>query len=297
MTIDEDSFIASFVAGLPQAGSVVVPPGDDCAAIAWDADHLLLLAIDQVAADTHYYGPAAVEPTPARLAGRKLLARNLSDIAAMGGTPLYALAAAALPPGTAAARLQAFAEGLRELADEFGVSLVGGDIGSAGAEVASLAVVGRVRREHICLRSAARAGECLLVTGRLGGSLASGRHLTFQPRVAEGRWLAENGWCRCMMDLSDGLLQDLQRLCRAAGVGAQLHRPALPCNDSVDAALADGEDYELLLTVDAEHVDALQTQCPFDLPLTVIGRMRAGEPVIVDENGGALAGGGFDHFS
>lgn len=282
MKIDEARFLAQLLPRLPVAAEVVIPPGDDCAAIPFGRDELLLIAVDQVAADTHYYGRDAAAPTPPEQAGRKLLARNLSDIAAMGGIPKYAVLAVAAPADCPESWLTAFADGVIQLAESEGVSLIGGDLGKGDTDVAALTILGTVPKGEVCRRTAGIAEQRLLVTGELGASLETGRHLTFMPRWREGRWLAEQGFTRCMIDLSDGLLADLTRLCDASKLAAELNSAAIPhavsathCPVTLEQALTDGEDYELLFTVDADQVELLRQTWPFSVPLTDVGRLKS----------------------
>ena len=200
---DELDILKKLLPTLPQAGSVAVGPGDDCAALEWSGDTLLLAAADQLIGGVHYYR----EATTPRRAGRKLMCRNLSDIAAMGGRPLWALLTVAASGRTPEWILE-FCRGVSECGAEYGVSVVGGDIASlpAPGEVTTLTILGTVRRGEIVRRSGAKPGDLLYVTGALGNSLAGGHHLDFEPRLAEGRFLAEGKYASAMLDVSDGLL-------------------------------------------------------------------------------------------
>jgi len=304
--VSEDDFLQSFLSALPPAPrEVVVPPGDDCAAIRLDAEHLLLVGVDQVIADRHYAGsgPAA---TPARLAGRKLLARNLSDVAAMGGVPLYVLTACGLSARRDTAWLREFLQGVVDLANTYGVHLIGGDVAVAPHDdVASLTVVGRVRADRVCLRSGAEAGDVLLSTGTFGCSLSTGHHLTFEPRCREGAWLVDTGCAKAMIDVSDGLLLDAWRMCSASELNLRLDPAAVPRrtpDTTWEQAAADGEDYELLCAVGPGNVAELLHSWPFaDVPLTQLGDFVAGVdlPVVMDRDGRDLraqGSDGYDHF-
>ncbi len=293
--MNEDTFIHDFVSTLQFDNTVVVPPGDDCAALDLGGEELLLAAVDQVAAETHYFGPDADHPASPEAVGRKVLARNLSDIAAMGGTPRYALVASAFPQGVDAERPRAIAEGLLKLAQEYDVQIVGGDVGRAGSEVISLTILGSVSRDRICLRQAARPGDVILVTGEFGASLETGRHLNFKPRITEAQWLVDNG-CRCMIDVSDGLLQDLLRLCRASGVAAEIDQCKVPAVATLEQALYDGEDYELIAVLPCDDPDELRARWPFDCRLTPIGHIENGSPRVVGYDGTAFSCPGFEHF-
>jgi thiamine-monophosphate kinase len=255
-----------------------------------------------VAAGVHFHGPQSETPLPPELAGRKLLARNLSDIAAMGGRPQFAVVSLAVPSSCPESWLTGFMNGIRDHAAQHNVSIVGGDTGGAASIVCSLTILGSVREDNVCTRDRAAATDRIYVTGRFGGSLESGRHATFEPRLDEGRWLAENGFSRCMIDVSDGLLKDLGRVCLASEVGAVIDPDSVPRHDnvSVEAALTDGEDYELIITVPQTKAAELETAWPFETLLTSIGEFAEVEPVVRDRHGKDLAaqyGRGFEHFS
>lgn len=300
----EDQFYRSLFPRLSwNAQEVLVPPGDDCAAVRGRAGELLLVAVDQLVGNRHYRadGPDADSP---RAAGRKLLARNLSDIAAMGGTPEWAVVAIAAGPQRDATWLDAFMDGLLELANAVGVSIIGGDMARAPADdVASLTILGRVAETAVVRRSGARPTDHLYATGCFGASLATGHHLGFAPRCREGAWLAEQGFANAMIDVSDGLLLDAERLAAASDVAVQIDRDAIPLRSSdasVEQALTDGEDYELLFAVSADRAGDLTARWPFpDVPLTRLGRVcdvcgarvtdMDGRPFPHEQSG-------FDHF-
>ena len=219
--------------------------GDDCAVVAGSRGRQLL-KVDPVIYSRHF--DAKVAPGDA---GAKLLKRNLSDIAAMGGRPVAAVVALILDPSVSVAWLEEFHRGLAACARRYHVSLVGGAIGqSAGALSASLTLLGRAP-PRLLTRRGARAGDRIFVTGVLGDSLASGHHLSFRPRLAEGAWCARRAAVRAMMDISDGLAKDLPALTPAA-LAAAVTASALPRRRGADvrAALCDGEDHELLFALD-----------------------------------------------
>ncbi|MDD5698623.1 MAG: thiamine-phosphate kinase [Victivallaceae bacterium] len=274
--MNEIKLLDKVLFGLKQDKNVFLGPGDDCAALDLGGGDLLLAAVDQVVAGVHY-DRASTAP---RAAAAKLLKRNLSDIAAMGGKAAWALLALAAAKD-ADKNLSEFYEGLREAAEKFNISLCGGDFAALPAkmtgEVASLTILGTVERDLICRRSGARPGDAVWVTGTLGNSYGSGRHLTFEPRLAEGRFLAEGGYVHAMIDISDGLLLDAQRLARASGAAMVLELPRIPVNAdaTLPQALGDGEDYELLFCVPANQAAALRQAWPFATRLTRIGKVRA----------------------
>ncbi|MBT3379728.1 MAG: thiamine-phosphate kinase [Lentisphaerae bacterium] len=301
----EDSFLQTLFARLPDPpGDVVVPPGDDCAALALPgSDTLLLVAVDQVIGGRHYLNRGDNAATP-RQVGRKLLARNLSDIAAMGGIPTFCLTALGVAPEQDDAWLCGLFEGVLDLAHVHNVHLIGGDLAcTCHDDVSSLTVLGTVPRSQVCLRSGAQCGDVLFATGAFGASFESGHHLIFEPRCGEGAWLAERGFARAMIDVSDGVLLDVQRMAVASAVGVELELASIPIRPpcaKVEQAVVGGEDYELLFAVAPDRADALMAEWPFaDTPLARIGRFGPEAGTVKDANGGALGGpgrSGFDHF-
>ncbi|HOG51586.1 MAG TPA: thiamine-phosphate kinase [Lentisphaeria bacterium] len=295
----EDEFFADLFRRLPGfPAEVVIPPGDDCAAIAWGENRLLLLAVDQVVGDRHYISRGE-QATPPRLAGRKLLARNLSDIAAMGGKPTLCLLAGAFAKDRDEDWLREFYDGIIALAAEYSVSLIGGDYAAAPHDdVASLTILGEVAADQVISRSGARSGDQLFATGYFGDSLATQHHLLFTPRCTEGQWLAQQRLVRAMMDVSDGLLCDAARICAASHVGLTLDLEAVPRRGraTLEQACGDGEDFELIFAVPPECAPVLTANWPFaDTPLTRLGEFTA-TPGMRDSAGRTLAATGWDHF-
>ncbi|MFI5336890.1 MAG: thiamine-monophosphate kinase [Opitutales bacterium] len=265
--------------------------GDDCAVLP-PSRHAQLVTTDPVISGRHF--DATV---PARAVGAKLLKRNLSDIAAMGGRPVAAVISLALAAETNTDWLRGFYLGLAAAARRFGVKIVGGDITQApdGFFGAFLTLHGEATGRRVVTRAGARAGDLIYVTGRLGGSRLGG-HYRFTPRLAEGAWLAGRREVRAMMDVSDGLAKDIGAL-TPAGLSPALCAPAIPVSPAarrlvkqtgraaLDHALGDGEDYELLLVVNgragrAAFERAWQRRFP-RLPLTRIGEFapRGRRPV------------------
>ena len=212
--------------------------------------------------------------------GRKAMNRTLSDIAAMGGLPRHVLVTIAVGEEREVAEVEGWYTGMQAAADTFGCGIVGGETSSlpkAGG-IISVALVGSVEPRNCICRSGANLGDVVAVTGRLGGSFESGRHLDFVPRISEARFLVENVELSAMMDLSDGLGSDLPRLAEASGVGFRIDPENLPLHDrvSIEQAVGDGEDYELLLTMSLEEWSRIQgpweQQFP-ETPLTAIGEI------------------------
>lgn len=264
--------------------TVPVGPGDDCAVI-HVGDQPLLVTTDQVLDGVH----VRLSECGLAAAGRKALARNLSDIAAMAGEPLAAFANVSLPAGTCEDNAKELYRGLDDLARAFACPLAGGDVAFWPNPLAvGVIVLGRPGPAGPVLRSGARPGQAICVTGRLGGAWRSGRDLTFTPRIAAARVLAGYG-PSAMIDLSDGLGTDLRHLCEASGCGAELVAEAIPCAEDADlqAALTDGEDYELLFCLDEDAAEKLLADPAPGVPVSRIGRTVAGGRLeMVDSSGG-----------
>ncbi len=289
--MNELELLKKIIPDLTQYDDVVVGPGDDCAAVE-NGDSLMLLAVDQLISGIHYLPDTA----PERVAA-KLLKRNLSDIAAMGGRPVHAVLSIASSRHDEAWFL-AFYDGLNDVAAKFGVSICGGDLASlpdnyqGAGEVLSLSITGQVRRKNICLRSNARPGDLLYCTGCFGNSFATEHHLDFIPRVKEGEWLAGT-YTIAAIDVSDGLLLDLERIAVASQLDVTLELGKIPlrAGANIEAALKDGEDYELLFAVPLERAEQLEKTWEFSqTKLTCIGKfIHDGEGIIYDSSGNNLS--------
>jgi thiamine-monophosphate kinase len=309
--MNEFELIASLSRSLPSNPEVIVGVGDDCAVLApAQAGRCLLFKTDSVVEGIHFLRSAAPEKI-----GHKALARCLSDIAAMAGRPIAALVTMALPGKFDPEWVQKIYDGMNALARRHGVAIAGGETTSNPERLLiSIALLGDVARDQCVLRSGAKGGDALFVTGELGGSQA-GKHLEFEPRLAEARWLAEHFSIHAMIDLSDGLAGDLRHLMSRGNVGAELLRRAIPISRAARlraraetsgkppllAALTDGEDYELLFAVasgDAVRLrDGWQKEFP-KIRLSCIGRITS-EPGLKlrDEEGvRSLEEHGYVHF-
>jgi thiamine-monophosphate kinase len=310
--MNEFELIARLTKSLPANQNVLVGAGDDCAVLDLGVpDKLLLFKTDAVVEGVHF-----TKGTPPEKIGRKALARCLSDIAAMAGTPSAALVTIGLPQKFDVKFVEAVYGGMNTLAGKHHVAIVGGET-TANPECIfiSIALLGTVARGKQILRSGAKAGDAICVTGELGGSRA-GKHLEFEPRLAEARWLAENFSIHAMIDLSDGLAGDLRHLLKASGVGAELLKTAVPVSRAARlqartrtpakpafaAALTDGEDFELLFTIASGNavklLDAWKKKFP-GLKLSCIGKIVAGSGVTIrDQNGTrTLSEHGYVHFT
>jgi thiamine-monophosphate kinase len=300
--------------------SVVTGIGDDCAVLSVPPGHELLVTTDFTIEKVHFrrdwHRP--------ELVGRRCLTRGLSDIAAMGGEPRAAFLSLAVPSDVPQKWVDRFLKGLLELAEEFKVPLAGGDTSQSaggGGIQADIVVVGSVPKGKAVLRSGAKAGEQIYVTGELGGSAAalarladakpvgaeyfrhSSRHSRPLARVAVGQWLRQHRVASAMIDLSDGLSTDLEHICQESHVGAEIEAEAIPRAQvglgkkrvTLELALHGGDDYELLFTSSA----AVPAEVA-GVPVTRIGRITqsAGMRLIgVDGKAQPLKAGGWEHFS
>ncbi|MHB8524345.1 MAG: thiamine-phosphate kinase [Limisphaerales bacterium] len=310
--MNEFELIQQLMRGLPTNESVVVGPGDDCAVLEVGlADRFLLFKTDAVVEGVHF-----TQAMPPAKIGHKALARCLSDVAAMAGTPLCALVTLGLPPTFDPKRLEAIYAGMNALARRHGVAIAGGETTANPQHLfLSVALLGTVAKGKCLLRSDAHANDAVFVTGELGGSL-EGRHLDFEPRLEEARWLAEHFAIHAMIDLSDGLAGDLRHLLKAGNVGAELLATAIPISraakgaarktssakPALAAALTDGEDFELLFTLASRDavplLDAWKKKFP-SLNLSCIGRITAKPGLKIRTEAGVreITEHGYVHFA
>ncbi len=304
--------IQSFWRDCP-SDAVVLAGGDDCAiARTVGRGEELLLTTDQLLENQHFVRGKH----PFGMLGHKALARSLSDIAAMGGRPLYFLLSLALPDWSIGRPLRAFMRRMRTAADEHrlsGFALIGGDVARADLFAANVTAAGVAPRAKALRRSGARPGDRVYVSGRLGGSLlglrrllagktdmrdrAVRKHCRPLARLALGVFLRERG-CTAAIDLSDGLSTDALRLADAGNAALRLEAARIPLfpGASVEDALASGEEYELLFTAPPQ---AALPAAHDGLALTRIGTVERGSGLLLERDGAttALEPGGFDHFA
>ncbi len=300
---------------------LIVGIGDDAAA--WHGDASTQLAtVDSLIQGVHF----SLNTTSWKELGWKSLAANLSDIAAMGGVPKYALVSLALPADTEVQDVSALYEGMIELAQQFEVAIVGGDTCQAPMVSITVTVLGSIKGKHILSRSTARPGDKIAVTGYLGSAAAGlemlknklqfapeattylrEAFLHLLPRIAEGQLLVKQG-VTTAIDISDGLISDLNQICKASQVSARVEVDRLPVHSMVrenfgdralELALAGGEDYELLFTAGAEVINRVQGEAL--CPATIIGEITADKPCEVslfDKNGNFFNPhtAGWEHF-
>jgi thiamine-monophosphate kinase len=266
--------------------------GDDCAVLPLDMHYDLVLTTDPLIEGVHFTPGTAPEQV-----GWKAAARVLSDFAAMGADPYYLLINLVAPPEQDVQILEKIYDGVSKVRKLFDVDLVGGDLAQGPTLELHVFGVGRVPKGKALLRSGAHSGDVIYVTGPLGGSQESGKHLTFVPRIKEAKWLRQSGVVRAMMDISDGLATDLRHILKASKVGAALESAAIPKTGTLEQALFDGEDFELLFTVHADDADKFDFQCLEDLDQQFprIGKITE-QPEILTLDGEILERKAFEHF-
>jgi len=319
--IGEFDLIRKMSAGLVSTGRPIIAGiGDDSAVLPSSADRLQLVTTDMLVENVHFRLDFA-EPFQI---GWRSIAVNISDIAAMGGEPTYAFISIALPRDTTVEFVDELYSGMQKIATEYSVDIVGGDTVSAPQIVINVALLGEVESKNLVLRSGAKAGDALVVTGDLGGSEAGltilmdglplkgiEKHLMPVPRVQEGRLLARSGYVTSMIDISDGLASEVHHICEASGTGAELHMDSIPLSDNVrqvaehagkqpyDFALYGGEDYELLFTCQQDKVLEMLESCR--TKLTIVGQIvETPNHVTIEDSSGnivPLKQRGYDHFA
>jgi len=268
--------------------------GDDCAILRPSAGEDLVFTSDFVLEDRHF----TLATHSAGAIGEKALARSLSDLAAMGAEPVFCLVSLAVPAKLGAVFVGRFYKGLLRIASKYSISLAGGDLARFDKVIADVMCCGRVPRGKSLLRSAAKPGQRIYVTGKLGTAahaFTAGKPILPVPRIETGIALRKLG-VSAAIDLSDGLSLDLARLCQESQVSAEISSHLLPIarHATLGEALHGGEDYELLFTA------APQVNVPSavgKLPIREIGRVARGRPGVVLMDGNPLQSKGFDHFA
>jgi thiamine-monophosphate kinase len=310
--------------------SIVTGIGDDAAALKISENNILLTTCDLLLEDVHFN----LNFTDSYQLGRKSLAVNLSDIAAMGGTPLFFLVSLALPPHLPIEFIDDLYRGMTDLADEFDTKLVGGDTNTSPDKLMiNITLLGEANPDHLLKRSGAQVGDSIFVTGTLGDAALgffilefdknmnrpyshntlTYKHLSPYPRIKEGISIAENRLASAMIDISDGLLIDLRRILTLSKLGATIYIPQLPLSkefkqyqgklkhNKIDFALKGGEDYELLFTSPQnKEKELLKLGQTLGVPINKIGEVNSSEElVILDQNHKSypIDDQGYDHFS
>lgn len=244
--LGEFSLIEKFRKAIKLDSSVVKGSGDDCAVIKWDRKNYLLFTCDMIVEGVDF-----LADTKPELIGRKALAVSISDIASCGGIPRYALVSMGLPRNSSVDKAEDIAKGIFSLARKFKINIVGGDLSRAERIVLDISMLGLVEKRNLCLRSGAKQGDIIFVTGALGGSIL-GKHLKFTPRLKEARELVKSFKVHSMIDISDGLVADLGHILKESGVGGLLYEELIPqskASRNLEDSLSSGEDFELLFTL------------------------------------------------
>jgi thiamine-monophosphate kinase len=279
--------------------------GDDMAQIALDRGASVLITTDMLLDGTHF----DLQTATLEQVGYKSMAASLSDCAAMATIPLAAVVAVALPRGWSGRHLQDLHAGVLLAADKYHCPLVGGDITSwtsDGRLAVCVSMLSKPGDKPPVRRSGAKVGDVICVTGSLGGS-SRRKHLEFEPRVHEALKIARIADLHAMMDISDGLSTDLNRICDQSGVGALVEASAVPISedagtamDPLDAALNEGEDFELLFTLSPEQWERLHGRWDDPVPITQIGRITDTGRMEIRMPDGRVVGlrpSGYDHLA
>jgi len=243
--------------------------GDDCAILDYTKDKYLLLTTDMIIEGTHF-----TKNTPGFQIGWKAMAVNISDIAAMGGVPKHALISVGVPRKMKI--LKEITKGIEKISKKFNITIIGGDINASKKVVISITLLGEVEKKNVVKRDGAKKGDLIFVTGSLGEGKR--KHLSFTPRIEEARALVKNFKINSMIDLSDGLSMDLNRLAKASKVGAYIYKSLIPLSnmsESIEKAIFQGEDFELLFTASKKEskriIKAMGKRK--DLPLSLVGEV------------------------
>ncbi len=283
MTTSEEQLITWLQNSVTPSPHSIVSIGDD-AALLRTGSRGILVATDMLLEGRHFNSTT----TPPHMIGRKAIGVNLSDIAAMGGTPNSVFISLGIPRGISMEWLQSMMLGAQDLCAEFGCGIDGGDTNSwDGGLVINVTITGTPHVRGIATRSGAQAGDVVMVSGQsLGGSLMSGRHLSFTPRVREAQWLMDHFTIHSMMDLSDGLATDLARMAIASQKQFILDAAAIAANDNeLRQALCDGEDFELVFTCDQATAKEIETNSRWSCGFRRVGRVAAGSGIVLDCEG------------
>jgi len=306
--IGERKLLKRYRNAFPLTKDVYIGSGDDTAVLYRDAKTFDLLTTDFVIEDKHFKRSTS---TGFEI-GWKAMARNLSDIAAMGGWPVAAVVGLACPKTTSLTLLSGIEQGLRSASQKFGCPIVGGDLSTTNKITISVTIMGRVEKKCLTTRAGAKLDDLIVCTGTLGGSIC-GKHKKFTPRLKEARFLVEHIKPNAMIDMSDGLVQDLGHILDESKCGAELYEVQIPISQEVKKrsvrfstqlkhALCDGEDYELLFTMNARKVDALFVAAKKDAiktQFTVLGKTTSKRGIVMINEAGSsrkIMMTGYEHF-
>jgi len=252
--IGEFRLIQRFKRKIRVDSSVIKGSGDDCAVLKLDKQNYQLLTCDMLMEGVDF----TLKDNP-YLIGRKAIAVSLSDIAACSGQPRYCVISLGLPGNTAIKFIDKLFQGMLDISRKYKVNIVGGDLSRSPKIIIDVSMLGQVEKKRLTLRSKALQGDIIFVTGPLGGSIL-GKHLNFTPRLNEARFLSRNFKINAMIDISDGLAQDLGHILNQSNCGAVIYEDLIPLSkeaDGLSAALNGGEDFELLFTLSRKEAGKL----------------------------------------
>lgn len=234
--------------------SVIKGIGDDCAVLTFNKNKYQLFTCDMIVEGVDF-----TSKDDSYFIGRKALAVSLSDIAACGGIPCYCIISLGIPTNTTIKNIDKITKGMLSLAKEYNVNIVGGDISKASNLTIDVSMLGIVEKKNLVLRSSAKVGDIIFITGELGGA-RYGKHLKFTPRIKESRYLVKNFKINSMIDISDGLTQDLGHILKESKVGGIIYEILVPVSryaKGLNDALSSGEDFELLFTMSPDQAKKL----------------------------------------
>lgn len=244
--------------------------GDDASVLKYRRDKHLLFTTDMLVEERHFHRRSG-----GYLIGRKAVCCSISDIAAMGGLPRWAVISLGVPGRLPLKFIDDLYRGIRNVSEKFRIDLVGGDTVGSREIIINIAMLGEVEKKNLALRSGARQGDWIFTTGAFGGSL-KGRHLRFTPRLEEARFLVRNFKVNSMIDVSDGLIADLWHILESSRTGALIYEEDIPVSKNAktfDSAIKEGEDFELVFTMPESHGHRLTKKWPFNVRLSKIGRI------------------------
>jgi len=254
--------------------------GDDAAVLDYSKNEYLLFTTDTIVDGVHF----KIKESRVDYIGRKAVNINISDIAAMGGVPLYAVINFGLPKYDKKLISRLF-NGIHYSAEKYNLKIVGGDTVRSERFFLAVSMIGTVEKKYLTSRSNAGEGDIVCVTGNIGGSVLSGKHLNFTPRLKESQWIIRNLAPTSMIDVSDGLLMDLNRICSLSQKGAVLFKGNIPVSSKAsdfNSALSEGEDFELLFTL--KNSAEFPSKIPHTMTkISTIGKMISGEGIYLEE--------------
>lgn len=252
--IGEFGLIKRFQKKIRIDSSVIKGSGDDCAVLKLNKSSYQLFTCDMIVEGVDF-----LKTSDLGLVGQKALGMSISDIAACGGVPKHAVVALGLPKNMPVDQIDCLAKGLFNLARKFNINIVGGDISASSQLIIDVSMLGIVKKNKLCLRSGARAGDIIMVTGDFGGSI-KGKHLKFTPRLNEAQFLVNNYKINAMIDVSDGLVADLGHVLKHSCAGAVLYESLIPLSkqaQGTEEALCSGEEFELLFTASRDQASKI----------------------------------------